>query len=221
MYPNPLSSMALAASLVLAVSASHAAEFGGIEFPAGLPSFADKVVSFNPTLIGGNPIPQVLNPLTTLGAPNYPNGPSFVSLGAGGQIVLEFEDNFLTGSDSAAPDLHIFEIGDGVEATFVAISKNGQDWEEIGKVFGSTSSIDIDAFNFGSQDRFRFVRLIDDPLDQPIAGITEGADIDAVGAISTIRRNHVPDHGSSALMVGIALAGLLGARRRWTRQSNR
>jgi hypothetical protein len=219
MYPNPLSSMALVASLVLAVSTSHATEYGGIEFPGGLPSFADKVVSYNPSLIPN--LPTVNDPQQALGAPNFPNGPSFVSLGSGGQIILEFEDNFLTGSDSDAPDLHIFEIGDGVEATFVAISKNGEDWEEIGKVFGSTSSIDIDAFNFGSQDLFKFVRLIDDPLDLPIAGPTVGADIDAVGAISTVRNNNVPDHGSSALMVGIALAGLLGARRRWARQTNR
>ena len=58
---------------------------------------------------------------------------------------------------------------------------------DIGKVFGATSGIDIDAFGFGPADEFRFVRLTDDPNEGETIGPLLGADIDAVGAISSRR----------------------------------
>jgi len=223
MAHNPLIKLVLAASLLFAINSSHAAVYGGIEFPGGLPSFADKVISYDPAFSGGNiPSMPFRDPLRGLDAPDFTSALSdqgFVALGSGGQIVLEFTDNFLTGSDSDALDLHIFEIGPDVEDTFVAISKDGVGWTEIGKVFGATSSIDIDAFGFGSSDFFRFVRLTDDPSEGQTIGNTVGADIDAVGAITTVPRNDVPDSGSSALMIGLSLVGLLGLRRKLARVS--
>ena len=65
------------------------------------------------------------------------------------------------------------------------ISKNGVDWFNVGKVGGSTSGVDIDFFGFGPGDLFRFVRLTDDPNEGETDGGTVGADIDAIGAIST------------------------------------
>lgn len=87
------------------------------------------------------------NSSQALGVPNYPEGqdPEYVSLGAGGRIVLRFTDNSLTGSGNNALDLWIFEIGPDVEDTFVDISKDGSTWRGVGKVFGATSGIDIDA----------------------------------------------------------------------------
>ena len=107
-------------------------------------------------------------------------------MGRGGSLTLRFLDNRLTGSDDARPDLHIFEIGPDVEDTFVSISKNGTDWFDVGKVFGSTSSIDIDFYDFDTSDEFAYVRLVDDPNEGNSGGATVGADIDAVGAISTV-----------------------------------
>lgn len=177
-------------AVVLHALSLPAEEFGGIEFPQGSPSFADEVVAFQPDFSKGT-IPTHANftdPSFALGAPDYSGGnrgTGSVSLGSGGRIVLKFSNNRLTGSDSRRPDLHIFEVGPEVEDTFVEISEDGSVWHSVGKVFGSTSSIDIDAFGFTSSDAFIFVRLTDDPRKGSGSGPTVGADIDAVGAIST------------------------------------
>jgi hypothetical protein len=168
----------------LAVSVSVAEEFRGIEFPGGASSFADRVVHASP----GSPAatdPNFIDASRTIGPPDYLSPVGSYSLGRGGSITLEFTNNHLTGSDDDAPDLHIFEIGPDIEDTFVEVSREGVIWESVGKVFGSTSSIDIDAFGFTSADEFRFVRLVDDPDEGNQTGDTVGADIDAVGALST------------------------------------
>lgn len=217
----PLPKVLLAATALLGASSAHAVVFGGIEFPDGAISFADAVISYDPAFGGGNVPTDVryTNPLQALGAPNYntTTGIGSVSLGAGGRIVLQFTDNYLTGSNSAANDLHIFEIGPDVEDTDVDISKDGFTWFPIGTVTGSTSSIDIDAFGFNSTDLFSFVRLTDVKLLDDTSGSTVGADIDAVGAITTIPRppgTNVPDSGTTLLLAAISLLGLSGLRRR-------
>lgn len=182
---------------LLLVSTARAELIRGIEFPQGSLSFADRVVKNTP----GSPAPtNVLytDPEDTLGLPDYPGGdnqPGALSLGRGGSIVLEFTNNLLTGSNSATKDLHVFEVGSAVEDTFVDISKDGVTWVSLGKVFGSTSSIDIDAFGFTSADKFRFVRLTDDPNEGSHAGDTPGADIDAVGAVSSLQVVDIPPIG--------------------------
>lgn len=178
------------ALVVITAHGAFAEEFGGVEFPDGAISFADEVVSFDPNFSGGNvPSPEFADPQDALRAPDYPGGdfqPGAVSLGSGGRIILKFTNNLLTGSDNDDDDLHVFEIGSGVEDTFVDISKDGVTWHSLGKVSGSVSSIDLDAFGFTSSDEFRFVRLTDDPDEGGTsAGATVGADFDAVGAIST------------------------------------
>lgn len=174
---------------MVTVSTAVAEEFGGIEFPQGPTSFADAVVSYT----FGNPgptNPNFIDPADALGIPDYQGGSNqfgSFSLGNGGTLVLEFTNNVLTGSDDPTEDLHVFEIGPDVEDTFVEISKDGVTWHDVGKVFGSTSSIDIDAFGFSSADEFRFVRLTDDPDEGETSGDTVGADIDSLGAIRSSR----------------------------------
>jgi len=167
--------------------------FGGIDFPDGAASFADAVVEYDP-LFGGGPEPTVdTDPTKALGPPDSSASPALgsaacncIPLGHGGQIVLRFTDNALTGSDTTDPDLHVFEVGSQLEDTFVDISRDGVMWHSVGKVFGATSSIDIDAFGFGANESFFFVRLTDDPNEGPSTGGSVGADIDAVGAIATV-----------------------------------
>jgi len=191
---------------------------GGVDFPAGAVSFADLVVDFSPAILVGQPTAAHLVPDSALGVPNYAGDNnctgdpscSFVSLGSGGQITLRFTDNSLTGSGDAAFDLHIFEVGPDVEDTFVEISMNGLLWFPIGKVFGSTDSIDIDGFGFGPTDFFSYVRLTDDPAEGGASGITVGADIDAVGAISSAPP--VPEP-SSVLLLCAGLSSLALLRR--------
>jgi hypothetical protein len=191
-------------ALLLVTSSASAVPFHGVEFPSGASSFADSVISYDPAF-GGGAVPAAAFQDTSqaLGIPNYPEGtdPEYVSLGAGGRIVLRFTDNSLTGSGSAALDLWVFEIGPDVEDTFVDISKDGIAWTSVGKVFGATAGIDIDAFGFGTSDFFSYVRLTDDIAEGDRSGTTVGADIDAVGAISSAPPViTVPEPGLLALL---------------------
>lgn len=198
--------MIAAIGLFASVSA-HAEIFGNVDFPGGASSFADAVVSYEPTFGGAlGPEASARDSSQALGIPNVSG---YVTLGDGGRITLRFTDNSLTGSGSSALDLWIFEVGPDVEDTFVDISKDGLNWVSVGKVFGATAGIDIDAFGFGTSDFFSFVRLTDDTAEgQQGNGGTVGADIDAVGAISSAPPVSIPEPGSLALLgVALAIAG--------------
>lgn len=197
---------------------------GGAEFPQGAVSFADTVASYDPVISGVNPTEPHRGAATALGLPDYRfSDPSpcpsqdectSVSLGDGGSITLQFVDNRLTGSGTADPDLWIFEVGPDVEDMFVEISVDGVLWHAVGKVGGSTAGVDIDAYGWGTGSQFAFVRLRDDPLLDGQTGYSVGADIDAIGAISTVA---VPEP-STLLMMG-AGASLLAWRRRRARRA--
>lgn len=211
-------SAVLAATLSLSTAVSAASvEYGGITFPEGDISFADVVVS----AIMGSPAAtdsRFTDPDEALGAPDYSGGSlgtGSYTLGHGGSLVLQFTDNLLTGSDSTAKDLHIFEVGPDVEGTRVEISTNGSDWLSVGNVSGSTSSIDIDAFGYDSSFSFGYVRLTDLTHRSfgQTTGSTVGADIDAVGAISTVAAPAVPLPAPALLLVG-GIGALAAMRRR-------
>lgn len=193
----------IGAFVALLSLAAVAATFGGIEFPEGDKSFADEVEDYDPEIVDGEPTDDHRDPTKALGPPDCPEDTTpdtrpvcSVSLGSGGSIELEFTDNQLTGNDNPDADLWIFEVGPDVESTFVEISTDGEDWEDIGKVGGSTTGVDIDQFGFGPDDEFNFVRLTDDPDEGAQDGVTVGADIDAVGAnpesVAGVRCLHDP-----------------------------
>lgn len=214
-----LCALAVVAASLLAATTAHAEFFGnvqgGTDFPQGIASFADKVVSYDP-VINGSGHPTVENRVfgSATGAPDYVSGASdkSVTLGDGGAITLEFVDNRLTGSGDNKLDLWVFEVGPDVEDTFVEISKDGATWVAVGKVFGSTAGIDIDAYGFSTADEFRFVRLTDDPREGDQLGASVGADIDALGAIASISAP-VPEPKSWAMLL-LGLALLCSAPRR-------
>ena len=218
--------MAAAAALGLTGTAAHAVMYGGVDFPQGSISFADQVVSYtlNPASIPSTGYQGAFN---ALGAPNYSGAScatqaacTFASLGAGGTLVLRFTDNVLTGSDSNAFDLWIFEVGPDVEDTTVDVSVDGLNWQSVGLVTGSTRGIDIDAFGFGTTSAFSYVRLIDVANEGATGnGGSVGADIDAVGAISTRAPvPSVPEPATWAMMVGGF--GLIGAAMRRRQKVN-
>jgi hypothetical protein len=215
-----------AAILALTAGAAQADVFGGVEFPDGVASFADGVTSYLPAVPGPSAPHQGAD--NALGAPNYANvnscastaSCSFVSLGDGGTLIVEFVDNRLTGSGTSAFDLWIFEVGPDVEDTFVSISKDGITYFDVGKVLGSTRGIDIDSFGWGVNDQFRFVKLIDDTNEGAQgSGGTVGADIDAVGAISSVAAP-VPEPETWALML-FGAAALAWQRRRAAKSTAR
>ena len=214
--------IALATATFVVASPVHAALIGnsqgGAEFPLGAISFADAVVSYMPGMVGSQPTEPNRGAANALGLPDYAGAINcttqvncpYVSLGDGGSIVLQFVDNVLTGSDSSDLDLWVFEVGSDIEDTFVDVSFDGVTWSAVGKVFGSTAGIDLDAFGLGASDIFRYVRLTDDTNADDQSGATVGADIDAVGAIST---SAVPLPAGS-LLLGTALGVLLSRVRR-------
>jgi hypothetical protein len=216
-------------SLLLALglfgSSPASAEFfgnvqGGTDFPQGAVSFADAVVNFSPVFASGPSDPH-LNPQKALGVPDYddPTGAlacadqascTWVTLGDGGSLTLRFTDNLLTGSGDNALDLWVFEVGADIEDTFVEISADGSSWQSVGKIFGSTAGVDLDAYGFGVSSHFSYVRLTDDSNEGEQFGIFVGADIDAVGAISTVL---VPEASSLCLLCAGLFFPLIGVGR--------
>lgn len=210
--------------------------FYGVHFPAGEVSFADAVVSYEPIIyLNDEQLPNVQepfnNPVSALGPPNSANRDRSlsslsarhdVSLGLGGSITLRFTNNALTGSGDNKPDLWIFEAGEKTESVFVEISKDGKIWHSVGRTDEQRSGIDIDAYGWGPEDYFAYVRLKDDPEEGEHDGVRYnnewigwgGADIDAVGAISSISLISSVSHSSpfsipiSKLI--LAIVGILG-----------
>ena len=180
--------------------------YGGIEFPLGNKSFADKVLNFNPGKDTGEK-----DGAAAIGPPELPDvgkdtGPSIighkgdVSLGKGGSITLKFTDNYLI--DVKGLDLYVFEAGRDVEPFNVEISKDGSSWIDLGTVSGQPTGLDIQG-KVAPGDKFSYVRLSDPnpyvPQDPNKIGQTLywGADIDAVGAIGAEEKHDSDGDGIS------------------------
>lgn len=144
-------------------------------FRHGDKAFADRVGGY----AMGSPAPSAIarEPFEATGAPDD----AAVSLGCGGNVVLEFVDNRLI--DVPGPDLYVFEVGPDVESTLVEISAEGGNWITIGPIAGSTSAIDIGG-KASPGIGYRYVRLTD-RMSACNSGTYAGADINAVGAIGS------------------------------------
>ncbi|MCE2810711.1 MAG: dockerin type I domain-containing protein, partial [Planctomycetaceae bacterium] len=178
---------------VTRVDAQPAISVLGDFYSDGALSFADLAPAnlYNPRA-GGGPVPiaglQV--PGNAVGAPDYSGigepipGQGAVSLGRGGVLVVQFADNFLTGSDDVRPDLAVYEVG-LPELVRVEVSADGVNYTSVGSASFNNRYIDLDQFGFNSLSQLQFVRLTDEPGDGPTSGDSVGADIDAVGALSS------------------------------------
>jgi hypothetical protein len=189
--------------------------FDGIVFPQGAASFADSVVLYSP---GTDVVPPFDNPSLALGVPDFiPNGPdprNHMSLGNGGTLILEFTDNALTTSGDASPDLHVFEVGPAVEPMEIAVSLDGLDWLLLGTLSGQPTSLDIDSVSgVVAGGLYHFVRIVDANAQLSTSPFA-GADIDAVGAITTKLTPTTPvPIGASLPLAVAAFASLAFAAR--------
>ncbi len=188
--------------------------YQGILFESGAISFADAVASYDPGAGGNPPAAEHRDAENAIGVPDgngrgpEPADPeTTVSLGSGGSLTLQFVDNLLTGSGDSRADLIVFETGD-VESVRVEVSRDGTSFIDVGIVGGQTNTVDLDAFGFGVQDRFAFVRLTD--LRQGSTGVaSRGADIDAVGALSTVPVERFRPGGVGINVLGNAAPAVL------------
>jgi hypothetical protein len=212
-------SLGAGAVVLLNATLAPATTFYEVDFPAGEVSFADTIVSYEPIIyLNDEQLPNVRepfnNPASALGPPNSSNKQHSssslsarhdVSLGFGGRITLRFTNNALTGGGTNEPDLWIFEAGERTESVLVEISKDGKTWKAVGRTDSQHNGIDIDAFGWGPEDYFAYVRLTDDPEEGEHDGVWYdgewvgwgGADIDAVGAISSVSLVSSVSHSSS------------------------
>ncbi|WP_407356622.1 PEF-CTERM sorting domain-containing protein [Methanolobus sp. WCC5] len=152
------------------------ASYRGVEFPAGAVCFADEVADYQ--LNGGAASGDISRIL------GIPDG-KYVSLGDKGYIVVKFTDNALTTSGDSQYDLAVFEAGSSArEQVEVFISTDGQNWIKIGDANKKTL-FDIDPIEGVIQgEKYSYVKLTD------LTGLSkgtsyEGADMDAVGAITS------------------------------------
>jgi len=219
-----LLSLVAAAVAVLAPTAHADTVYAGVNFPAGPISFADQFVTHTYPSAAQAPDQYNNHADASLGIPNYVSGGgctaatqpcTFMSLGNGGSATWRFTDNRLVADGTSKYDLAVFEVGPSVEPMYVSISKDGNTWYNVGSLGGSTSAVDLDGYGFTSADLFAYVRLTDaNPNHLTTGGGSAGADIDAIGAISTIAAP-VPEPSSIALIVaGLAGLGLAVKRRR-------
>lgn len=153
-----------------------------VYLPMGKISFADKLVEYK---VGyPAPVKKYRDSTQCLHEPNYRNyhTPSFVSLGCGGVLVVEFTDNGFM--NLPGDDLYIFEVGPSREAAKVEISENGVDWLYAGTISGGKSSIDLSDEGIDGNIVFYFLKVTD--LRDLCRSISAGADIDAIGAINSV-----------------------------------
>ena len=210
MKKKMLTGLAMGLFMFGMVNIASAAIYGGIDFPDGAVSFADEWIFYNPTT---DVLAPHNDPSAALGIPDYPPSSNYVSLGDEGILVLKFTDNSLTTSWDNSFDLWIFEVGSAIEPTSVNISTNGSNWINVGTTDGGTSGIDIDAYLSSGVvlgERYSYVKLTD-LLPHQSGSPCEGADIDAVGAISSAPPVPIP---GAVWLLGTGLAGLVGIRTR-------
>jgi hypothetical protein len=184
--------------LVNTASAITGSTYDGIYFPAGAASFADELVSAN--LLGG--------------ASNGNPDRSSVSLGAHGWIILKFTDNSLSTSGDSGPDLYVKEGGSSkTEMAEIYISEDGTNWLKVGNANRKTL-FDIDSISGVVQGaKYPFVKCVD--LNGKSSTMSwEGADIDSVGAISSVNSFNENNGGSSEIpefpTIVIPMAAIIG-----------
>ena len=167
-------------------SAAIAEIYNDVEIPDGETAFADEVISYDP---GPDVAADYSDPTDALGIPDYTEATQLgqCSLGDNGSIILKFTNNSLTTSGNSDDDLWIFEVGH-VEPGYVAISKDGSNWIDVGGIEGSVSGVDLDAYLGSGVElwgKYSYVKITDAGAGLTSGRPFPGVDIDAIAAISS------------------------------------
>lgn len=204
------------APLVLA----EATTYGGVVFPYGDRSFADRVVAYREASCVRE---AFSDPHAALGPPDCGErgcsgcsycDPCAVSLGFRlseiddrGYLILEFVDNRLV--DVPGGDLFVYVTNN--RPARVEISVDGSHFLYIGEARNYPEAIDIAPFG-GAGEEFRFVRLSDVPADEDPSPCP-GPSIDAVGAMGPVieEEKTLIEEGKAFGSLQFLAAGELGA----------
>jgi hypothetical protein len=207
--------LSLVGGVTLLVS-SESTTYGGVTFPYGDLSFADRVVAYRAaSCVSG----AFDNPRAALGPPDCEGqgcvvcdycdscavalGFRLSEIDDRGYLILEFVDNRL--ADVPGDDLFIYITN--TRPCRVEISVDGTDFLYVGEATSYPTGIDIAPFA-GSGEVFRFVRLSDVPADEDPSHCP-GPSIDAVGAMGPAAVQE-EDFGTLQLLAGGELASALG-----------
>ena len=152
-----------------------------IVIPGGAKSCAIRVVSFTPGAPWTND-QRAMDSEKTLGVPDYDSraGTNYLTLGAGGVIVLEFDIYIV---DGPGMDIYVFEIGPDAEATSVEVSEDLVNWIYVGDARGRVSGVDMEG-KVPADGKYRYVRITD--LKTSPGSSWPGADIDAVAGLNVL-----------------------------------
>ncbi|MBP1909002.1 PEF-CTERM sorting domain-containing protein [Methanolobus bombayensis] len=150
--------------------------YGGVEFPSGESSFADEIVEYQ--LKGGAADGNISK---ILGIADRKS----VSLGAYGYVVVKFTDNALKCSGDEQNDLVVYEVGNSAqELVEIFISTDGNEWIRIG-TGGKKCFFDIDTVEgVDCEEKYSYVKIVD-YTGLNTGSSYEGADMDAIGAITS------------------------------------
>lgn len=158
------------------VGKTYVSEASLVYLPLGDASFTDEVIAAK--YLSGNiqfPKENVLHTPDYVLMKKLSDNKGIYSLGLNGSLTIKFTDNALV--DVNGPDLFVFEAGE-IEPTTLEISKDGNNWINVGMIRGGTAAVDIKKF-VQPGEYFYYVRLTDRNTKSTVAG----ADIDAVATI--------------------------------------
>jgi len=149
-----------------------------VVIPYGAKSCVSKVISFT----HGEPWTSKAgwqDPENIIGVPVGDVEGEVVTLGIGGEIVVEF-DVYIT--DGEGNDIYVFEVGPDVEATKVEVSADLRNWVYVGDADGSISGVDIKG-KVPAGAKYRYARITD---IKGQSSTWSGADLDAVAVIHPV-----------------------------------
>lgn len=147
--------------------------------------FASHVVSYTPgqRKDGKNLTSNRKNPEKALGEPEKTNNVNFVSLGFGGELVLEFDNTIMNRVDG--PDIKVTETSYGnpacskyPEMVHVYVSSDGTEWTDLG-----TGCQDSE-FELGELNSAKYVKLVDESNPRKFNKSADGFDVDGVEALA-------------------------------------